>query len=187
LAEPRSPNQIGLPQALTASVIPAGSVTPAAVALGEKLFFERRLSGDGTVSCATCHNPARAFTDGRPTSIGIRGCVGQRNAPTVLNAMYNKSQFWDGRADTLEQQAALPITNPCEMGSATVAGAASGIAGDKEYRRLFMETSERSGHDQRSCRLRAGASFLRFAVRSVHGWRWQGDQRVSPARVENVQ
>jgi cytochrome c peroxidase len=137
LAEPRSLNQVGLPRALTASVIPAGSVTPAAVALGEKLFFERRLSGDRTVSCATCHNPARGFTDGRPTSIGIRGCVGQRNSPTVLNAMYNQHQFWDGRVDTLEQQAALPITNPCEMGSATLAAAVSSIAGDKEYRRMF--------------------------------------------------
>jgi cytochrome c peroxidase len=137
LAGPRSLNQVGLPRALTASVIPAGSVTPAAVELGEKLFFERRLSGDRTVSCATCHNPARGFTDGRPTSIGIRGCLGQRNSPTVLNAMYNQHQFWDGRVDTLEQQAALPITNSCEMGSATVAAAVSGIAGDKEYRRLF--------------------------------------------------
>jgi cytochrome c peroxidase len=139
LAVPRPLNQIGLPKALTASAIPPGNpVTPAAVALGEKLFFDGRLSGDRTVSCATCHNPVRGFTDGRPTSIGIRGCVGQRNAPTVLNAMYNKTQFWDGRVDTLEQQAALPITNPCEMGSATLAAATSNIAGDKDYQRRFL-------------------------------------------------
>jgi cytochrome c peroxidase len=137
LAEPRSLEQVGLPRTLTDSIIPKGSLTPAAVALGEKLFFERRLSGNGTVSCASCHNPVRAFTDGRPTSIGIHGCVGQRNSPTILNAMYNKSQFWDGRAPTLEAQAALPITDSCESGSASVTAAVSRIAKDPEYRSGF--------------------------------------------------
>jgi len=94
LAQPRSQDQVGFPSALTASVIPPASpLTPAAVALGKKLFFDSRLSGDGTVACATCHDPARAFTDGRPTSVGIHGRVGQRNAPTLLNALYNKTQF----------------------------------------------------------------------------------------------
>ena len=65
------------------------TLRPARVALGQKLFFEPRLSGDGAVACATCHDPARAFTDGRPVSVGIHGRVGQRNAPTVLNALYN--------------------------------------------------------------------------------------------------
>ena len=87
LAQPRSQDQVGFPSALTASVIPPTSpLTPATVALGEKLFFDSRLSGDGTVACATCHDPARAFTDGRPTSVGIHGRISQRNAPTVLNA-----------------------------------------------------------------------------------------------------
>ena len=126
LAAPRSQNQVGFPAALTASVIPPSSpLTPAVVALGEKLFFDARLSGDGTVSCATCHDPARAFTDGRPASIGIHGRVGQRNSPTVLNALYNKTQFWDGRVNTLEQQASLPITNPFEMGATSVDAAVS--------------------------------------------------------------
>src|SRR5258708_28620381 len=85
LAEPRSLNQVGLPAVLTKWVIsPPSSRMPARAALGQKLFFDARLSADGTVACATCHNPARAFTDGRPTSIGIHGRVGQRNAPTVL-------------------------------------------------------------------------------------------------------
>ena len=144
LADPRSLEQVGLPQALTDSVIPKGSLTPAAVALGEKLFFDRRLSANGTVSCASCHNPARAFVDGRPTSIGIHGCVGQRNSPTILNAMYNKSQFWDGRAPTLEAQAALPITNPCELGSKSVAAAVSRIAKDPEYRSAFTSVYGRA-------------------------------------------
>ncbi len=140
LAQPRSQDQVGFPSALTASVILPGSpLTPATVALGEKLFFDSRLSGDGTVACATCHDPARAFTDGRPTSVGIHGRISQRNAPTVLNALYNKTQFWDGRVNTLEQQAALPITNSFEMGSASIGDAVSKVAGDEDYQKQFMQ------------------------------------------------
>ena len=142
LAEPRSLNQVGLPTALTKWVIsPPSSRMPTRAALGQKLFFDARLSANGTVACATCHNPARAFTDGRPTSIGIHGRVGQRNAPTVLNALYNINihQFWDGRVNTLEQQASMPITNPFEMGSASVADAVSKIAADQDYQSRFMQ------------------------------------------------
>lgn len=105
--------------------------------MGLKLFFEPRLSGDGSVACATCHDPARAFTDGRPVSVGIHGRVGQCNAPTLLNALYNRHQFWDGRVTTLEQQAALPITNSFEMGSASIGDAVSRIADDKDYQTQF--------------------------------------------------
>src|SRR4029077_18151536 len=128
LAQPRSQDQIGFPTALTASVIPPASpLAPAVVALGEKLFFESRLSGEGTVACATCHDPVRAFTDGRPTSLGIHGRVGQRNAPSILSALYNKTQFWDVRVNPLQQHAALPITNPIEMGSVSIGDAVSRI------------------------------------------------------------
>jgi Di-haem cytochrome c peroxidase len=99
LARPRSQDQIGLPVALTKSVIPPGSpLAPAVVLLGQKLFFDSRLSGDGTVACATCHDPARAFTDGRPVSIGIAGRAGQRNAPTILNALYKAAAVLIWRA-----------------------------------------------------------------------------------------
>ncbi len=149
LAEPRSKDQAGLPAALSAWLIsPANPPTAASVALGQKLFFEPRLSGDGTVACATCHNPARAFTDGRPVSVGVQGRAGQRNAPTVLNAFYNKHQFWDGRANTLEQQAAFPITNPFEMGSASIADAVSRIAGDKDYQDRFMQAFGRGANER---------------------------------------
>jgi len=149
LAEPRSSDQVGFPAALTASVIPPASTpTPGRVALGEKLFFDIRLSGDGTVACTTCHDPARAFTDGRPVSVGIHGGVGQRNAPTVLNALYNKTQFWDGRVNTLEQQAALPITNPFEMGSASIGDAVSKIAEEKDYQTQFMQAFGRGVNEQ---------------------------------------
>ena len=163
LAQPRSLDQVGLPAALTRSAIPSDiSFTPAAVSLGEKLFFEQRLSGDGTVSCATCHNPARAFTDGRAASIGIGGRAGQRNAPTILNALYNKTQFWDGRVNTLEQQAALPITNALEMGSASIGDAVSRIDGDQAYQKQFLEAFGR-GVDERNM-LGAIAAYERTLV-----------------------
>jgi cytochrome c peroxidase len=149
LAQPRSQDQVGLPAALTKSVIPPGSpLTPAVVSLGERLFFDGRLSGDGTVACATCHDPARAFTDGRPVSIGIGGKAGQRNAPTLLNALYNKTQFWDGRVETLEQQAALPITNPFEMGSASIGDAVAKIAGEADYQTQFIAAFGRGVNEQ---------------------------------------
>jgi cytochrome c peroxidase len=148
LAQPRSRDQIGFPAELTKAVIPPGSPLAPVVSLGEKLFFERRLSGDGTVACATCHDPARAFTDGRPVSIGISGRAGQRNAPTILNALYNKTQFWDGRVSTLEEQAALPITNPFEMGAASLGEAIARIAGDADYQRQFAQAFSRGVSQQ---------------------------------------
>ncbi|MDB5313131.1 MAG: cytochrome peroxidase [Gemmataceae bacterium] len=138
LANPRSLQQTGLPVELSQTVTPPDNPqTPEKIALGQKLFFDGRLSADGTVACATCHDPARAFTDGRPTSVGIRGLSGQRNAPTVLNALYNKTQFWDGRAKTLEDQAALPIFNPAEMGQPSLDAAIAKIADIEAYNQAF--------------------------------------------------
>ena len=162
LADPRSWDQVGFPKVLTEYAISPTSLRPAQVALGQKLFFEPRLSDDGTVACATCHDPARAFTDGRPLSIGIHGRVGQRNAPTVLNALYNKTQFWDGRVTTLEQQAALPITNPFEMGAATMDEAVAAIAHDKDYQAQFMQAFDRGVNEQDL--LRAIAAYERTLV-----------------------
>jgi cytochrome c peroxidase len=162
LAEPRSSDQIGFPKVLTEYAISPTSLRLPQVALGQKLFFESRLSDDGTVACATCHDPARAFTDGRPLSVGIHGRVGQRNAPTVLNALYNKSQFWDGRVTTLEQQAALPITNPFEMGSGTIGEAVARIASDKQYQAEFMQAFDRDVNEYDM--LRAIAAYERTLV-----------------------
>jgi cytochrome c peroxidase len=148
LAEPRSSNQVGFPTVLTEYAISPATLKPARIALGQKLFFEPRLSGNGTVACATCHDPERAFTDGRPASVGIHGRVGQRNAPTVLNALYNKHQFWDGRVSTLEQQAVMPITNPFEMGSASIGDAVSRITSDKDYQSQFMQAFGRGVNEQ---------------------------------------
>jgi cytochrome c peroxidase len=138
LARPRSPRQIGAPDGATrAATPPDNPQTPEKIALGQKLFFDGRLSADKTVACSTCHDPARAFTDGRPVSIGINGRAGQRNAPTILNALYNKTQFWDGRVQTLEEQAALPIVNSVEMGQPSLDAAVARVAAVADYQRAF--------------------------------------------------
>jgi len=83
--------------------------------LGRLLYFDKRLSSDRSVACASCHAPEKAFTDGAAVSSGIGGQKGGRSAPTVINRAYSTSQFWDGRADSLEEQAKGPIANPIEM------------------------------------------------------------------------
>lgn len=90
--------------------------TPEKVLLGEMLFFDTRLSSTGTVACASCHNVMEGGDDHRPTSMGVHGQLGGRNAPTVWNAAFLSVQFWDGRAPSLEEQAKGPIVNPDEMG-----------------------------------------------------------------------
>jgi len=114
-------------------------ITKEKVALGRSLYFDPRLSKDNTVSCATCHSPAFGFTDGQPVSTGIGGQKGGRSAPTVINRIFSKAQFWDGRAASLEEQAKGPITNPIEMGMpdhATLVRKLNNIPG---YRRWFQE------------------------------------------------
>jgi cytochrome c peroxidase len=111
-----TPIEIPAPLGLPAVPIPAGNPpTAETVALGRKLFFENKLSADSSLSCASCHVPGAGFADPRRFSLGVTGKAGGRNAPPALNAAYHPTQFWDGRAATLEDQAAGPIANPIEM------------------------------------------------------------------------
>ena len=99
------------------SVIPKYNLmTEGKVELGKQLYYDQRISLDGTVSCASCHDPAKGWTDNRAMSVGIGNQVGARNSPTVLNTIYGRSMFWDGRAPSLEGQAQGPIQNKIEMG-----------------------------------------------------------------------
>lgn len=109
-AEIKAP--LGLPPLQTPSGNPP---TIDSIELGRKLFYEPKLSVDNTLSCASCHNPSLFFADSRSTSIGFNGQAGARNSPTVLNSAFNIAQFWDGRARSLEAQAAGPIADPKEM------------------------------------------------------------------------
>jgi cytochrome c peroxidase len=128
-----------------AFIVPAdNAVTPERVALGRKLYFDTRLSADGSVACATCHDVSRGFTDQRPVSEGIRDQLGRRNAPTTMNALLLQTQFLDGRAPNLEEQAKLPIVNPIEMGLTDGIAAANAIAGDADYQKMFMAAYGRS-------------------------------------------
>jgi cytochrome c peroxidase len=114
-------------------------MTDARVALGKKLYFDKRLSKDGTVACATCHDVSRGFTDQRQVSEGIDGQLGRRNAPTTLNVALLQTVFLDGRSPSLDHQARMPIINPIEMGFEDGESAAEAIASDPEYQRMFRE------------------------------------------------
>jgi len=97
--------------------VPADNpMTPQKIELGKMLYFEPRLSVDGTISCNSCHNVMADGADGRAVGAGVRGQRGGRGSPTVWNSAFHTVQFWDGRAASLEDQAKGPITNPIEMG-----------------------------------------------------------------------
>lgn len=110
----------------------------ARVDLGRELYFEKRLSADGTVACATCHDVSRGFTDQRPTSEGVKGQLGKRNAPTTMNAFFYETLFLDGRVPSLEEQAALPPINPVEGGHENREMVIDAIKGDPEYQKMFQ-------------------------------------------------
>ncbi len=113
--------------------------TPEKIALGRQLFSDTRFSSDGTVSCATCHNPDMAFVDRLPVSTGVKGQKGTRNAPTVLNAVFLASQFWDGRRPDLESQAKDPLLNPVEHGLTDHDQVLQVIRQDEGYTGRFAE------------------------------------------------
>jgi cytochrome c peroxidase len=125
---------LGLPPVPTPEDNP---ITPEKVELGKLLYFDKRVSKDGTISCATCHDPTMAWAEHTPTSDGIGHQKGGRNAPSVINAAYATSQFWDGRAKTLEEQATGPVENPIEMGH-TMEAVVRTLAKIPEYQQRFQ-------------------------------------------------
>lgn len=142
--QPRIPQ--GIPAELWRRFVPANNpLTPEKVQLGEALYFDRRLSADGSLSCATCHDPSAAFADHNPRSVGIGGRTGTRNAPTTLNAMFSESLFWDGRARTLEEQVRQPLVNPSEMGMPNFEAVVERLSALPEYRRSFRRVFKGEG------------------------------------------
>ena len=117
--------------------------TPRQIDLGRYLFFDPLLSGDGTLSCASCHRPDRGLADGRPRSVGIHGQDAGRAAPTLWNVAFLKRFFWDARADSLEAQAVGPLYSPREMGN-TPAQLLASLNGNATYRRLFRDAYPQS-------------------------------------------
>ena len=110
------------------------------VSLGQRLYFDTSLSADKSISCATCHDPAFGFADPKPVSEGVQKRKGTRNSPTVLNSVYYTTQFWDGRAASLEQQAEGPMHNPVEMAH-TLRGVEKKLSSDPSYRRTSRKLS----------------------------------------------
>lgn len=142
-AAPDAAPPLGLPPV----PVPADNpITPAKVALGQRLFEDKRFSSTGTVSCATCHARESAFTDGpKSVSEGINGLKGTRNAPTVLNSAYMKTMFWDGRSPSLEDQALHPFLNPVEMGLKDHEPILAIARTDPKYRTAFKEVFGKTG------------------------------------------
>ena len=112
--------------------------TADSITLGRRLFFDARLSSDNTLSCASCHSPALHFAEGRAVAKGVNGQFGTRNTPTVLNAVYNRVQFWDGRAASLEQQVGGPMANSKEMNQSHEVSV-SKLSADSSYRAEFAK------------------------------------------------
>ncbi len=136
-SEPTAGPPLGLPMVPIPEDNPQ---TPEKIALGDKLFHDKRFSTTGEVSCSTCHDKEKAFTDGPlKTSEGIEKKTGTRNAPTVINSAYFATQFWDGRSPDLEDQALHPFVNPVEMGLADHQPILDVIASDPDYGAAFKE------------------------------------------------
>jgi cytochrome c peroxidase len=139
------------PLGLPPLVVPEGNPqTPEKIALGRKLFEDKRFSSTGQVSCASCHDAKKAFTDSPlATSEGIKvkgkALTGTRNAPTVVNAAYFSSMFWDGRSADLEDQAQHPFLNPVEMALPTHSPILKVVRADPEYQKAFKQVFGKSG------------------------------------------
>jgi cytochrome c peroxidase len=179
---------LGLPPVPISSDNPQ---TPEKVALGRALFDDQRLSADGQVSCSTCHQPDRAFTDGRTVAQGARQQAGTRNTPTLLNSVYLTSLFWDGRRGSLEEQAADPLVNPAEHGLGNYEELLARVRADAAYAAGFRAAF---GAAPESIRLehvvKALAAFQRTLVAGdspFDRYRYGGDpSALSDAQVRGL-
>jgi cytochrome c peroxidase len=174
--------------------IPANNPqTPDKIKLGKKLFNDQRFSSTGTVSCATCHDASKAFTDSPlRTSEGVGKLTGTRNAPTVVNSAYMKTLFWDGRSPDLEDQAQHPIINPVEMGLKNHDPVLKIVRTDPEYQASFKAVFNKKGKQITMKEVKqAIASFERTIISGnspFDRWRYGNDKTaMSPAQIRGFQ
>jgi cytochrome c peroxidase len=157
--------------------------TEAKVVLGKMLFMDPRFSSTGTVSCNSCHNVMEGGDDSRTFSMGVHGKTGGRNAPTVWNSAFHSVQFWDGRADLLEDQAKGPVTNPVEMGVPEIEQAMDKVRAIPGYRPYFDEAF---GHDSMTVdnAAKAVAAFERTLItpNSAYDKYVKGDKKAMTAQ-----
>ena len=180
-AEPAA--ALGLPP------LPAALAEPPAaqVALGEKLFFDRRLSANGTLSCAMCHVPAQGFTVNElRTSVGMEGVSLRRNAPTLLNVAYVNALFVDGRAASLEAQALQPMLHPDEMANRDIAAVMANIAALRDYRAPLQRAfgSRRPTPQRIAAALAAYERTLVAAGSPFDQWRYGGQAAALDALAQ---
>lgn len=149
----RRPNQESFPVQYSATPIPevvplglpsvesptTNPMTVEKVTLGKRLFFDKNLSVDRSLSCASCHDPMQGWSNGQPVAIGVNGARGTRNVPTIFNVAYNRVQFWDGRVTSLERQALGPMLNPLEMGMTSGTTVLERIREDPAYDSMFAQ------------------------------------------------
>lgn len=174
LADPdrHRPLRPRLPRGLAAGAAGVSGVadnplTLAKIELGRQLYFDTRLSGDGTVSCASCHSPEHGYATDTAVGVGIGGQLGARNAPPAYNRILSSAQFWDGRASSLEEQAIAPIANPAEMGG-THRGCVETLRRIDAYRVQFNSVFDDGVTIQNVGR--AIAAFERVVVTGPSAW-----------------
>jgi cytochrome c peroxidase len=171
---------IKAPLGLPPVPIPADNPpTDETIKLGRRLYYDKILSVDNTVSCATCHHPDYGFSDGKPVSEGVQKKTGTRNSPTVFNSAYFAVQFWDGRAPSLEKQAEGPVQNPVEMAH-TLAGVEKKLMADPSYRDQFAKAFG-PGPITYDMVEKAIASFERTVVSGnapFDRWKFGGDEKA---------
>ncbi len=144
---------------------PAKAEAAARTALGRQMFFDKNLSADGSVSCASCHQPEKAFSDGRKAALGVGNRAGLRNSPSLLNVGHHRAFFWDGRVPSLEQQVLEPLTNPNEHGFSKLGELLTRLREQAPYRAAFNKAFSMPGTEV--VRAETVAAALAAFVRSL--------------------
>ena len=159
----QTPYVLDIPSHFPSMQIPSDNpMTVEGVALGRKLFYEKRLSLDNSVSCGTCHAPDQSFTDGLQFSEGIDGQLGTRNSMALVNLGWNEAFFWDGRSKTLEEQILEPVINPIEMHE-TWSHVVLKLTSDASYRSMFFKAFNTTKIDSIQAS-KAIAQFIRTMI-----------------------
>lgn len=158
-----TPYELKIPEHFPDMPIPEDNpMTEEGVLLGRRLFYEKKLSGDNSISCGSCHAPDHAFSDPAQFSAGVNGTLGNRNSMALVNLGWQTSFFWDGRSKTLEEQILEPVINPIEMHE-TWKHAVSELKQDVRYRNAFFQAFGTSDFDSTHV-AKAIAQFLRTMI-----------------------
>jgi len=153
-------------------------ITDAKARLGDMIFDEKRLSADNSLACNTCHSPNNGFTTHTAASRGVGDQIGKRNAPSILNAMFYKSMFWDGRAATLEEQAMLPILNPVEMGQKDLKDVVVKLAAIPEFVDAFQKVFGRPPNSEDMGKALAAFERTRLSTEAPFDRFLRGDEKA---------